>query len=169
MKTNPLVDKDTEKEIVKMRKKGLSMSDIASELNLSEKTVRKVSVLKKCTDKDFIEQRIKKMEKLIADGLSKKEIMKKLKITEHQYRRSLEKIKKTNDEERLEIANKARERYIKRNEVILPESDDNIPSEPEEAKTEKKVSSNSRKEKIRTGLETILRMLIVIIKNNQGS
>ena len=36
MKTNPLVDKDTEKEIVKMRKKGLSMSDIASELNLSE-------------------------------------------------------------------------------------------------------------------------------------
>ena len=55
MKTNPLVDKDTEKEIVKMRKKGLSMSDIASELNLSEKTVRKVAVLKKCTDKDFIE------------------------------------------------------------------------------------------------------------------
>ena len=68
MKTNPLVDKDTEKEIVKMRKKGLSMSEIASELNLSEKTVRKVAALKKCTDKDFIEQRIKKMEKLIADG-----------------------------------------------------------------------------------------------------
>lgn len=164
MKTNPLVDEDIEKEIVKMRKKGLSMSDIASELNLSEKTVRKVATLKKCTDKDFIEQRVKKMEKLIADGLSKKEIMKKLKITEHQYRRSFEKIKKTNNEERLEIANKARERYQQRKEVILPEADDNVSSETKEVKSEKKVNPITRKEKIRTGFETILRMLLVIVR-----
>lgn len=163
MKTNPLVDKDTEKEIVKMRKKGFSIPDIASELNLSEKTVRKVAALKKCTDRDFIEQRVKKMEKLIADGLSKKEIMKKLKITEHQYRRSFEKIKKTNNEERLEIANKAKERYQQRKEVILPEADDNVSSEPKEVQTEKKAYPVSKKEKIRTGFETILRMILVII------
>lgn len=183
MKTELLVNKETEKEIVKMRKKGISIKEIAEQLSLSEKTVKAVAVSKKCTDKDLIEQRTKKVAKLIAEGYSKKEIMKKLKISEHQYRVSFRKLREEDEQERLEIANKAKERFEERNSVLdsdaaepeifvsseiksnLDKTNNIIPENNKKPEVKKEITSTiSRKEKFKEGLEKFLRMMIIIIR-----